>query len=166
MAIASASLTNGTPVTIDEADRVLRSRMAAAAPAAAPPAAQLPAAGAPAIGCAVGSSQPAEIATLAASLKCDPDLIFEYVYNNIEYEPLFGSNKGPLGTLLDLRGNDIDQARLLMALLGAAGFPTTSATAGARSGAAWSRSTALCWHRHKQPAMPRPPSRCSAKASR
>lgn len=69
-----------------------------------------------------GSGQPVEIATLAASLKCDPNLIFEYVYNNIEYEPLYGSNKGALGTLLDLRGDDIDQAQLLFALLQAAGF--------------------------------------------
>ncbi len=70
-------------------------------------------------------SQPTEIVTLAASLKCDPDLIFEYVYNNIEYEPLFGSNKGALGTLLDLRGDDIDQAQLFVALLNAAGFSST-----------------------------------------
>lgn len=78
-----------------------------------------------AVGCANGSVQPIEIATLAASLKCDADLIFEYVYNNIEYEPLFGSNKGPLGTLLDQRGNDIDQAQLLVALLQAAGFASS-----------------------------------------
>jgi RHS repeat-associated protein len=71
------------------------------------------------------SSQPIEIITLAASLKCDPDLIFEYVYNNIEYEPLFGSNKGALGALLDQRGNDIDQAQLLVALLSAAGFASS-----------------------------------------
>jgi YD repeat-containing protein len=62
---------------------------------------------------------------LAAALKCDPDLIFEYVYNNIEYEPLFGSNKGPLGTLLDQRGSDLDQAQLLTALLVAAGFSSS-----------------------------------------
>lgn len=63
-----------------------------------------------------------EIATLAASLKCDIDLIFEYVYNNIEYEPLFGSNKGALGTLLDQRGSDLDQAQLFTALLSESGY--------------------------------------------
>lgn len=62
---------------------------------------------------------------LAAGLKCDPDLVFEYVYNNIAYEPLFGSNKGALGTLLDQRGSDLDQARLLTALLIAAGVPSS-----------------------------------------
>src|SRR5690242_2021420 len=72
-----------------------------------------------------GPAQPAEIATLAASLKCDPDLIFEYVYNNIEFEPLYGSNKGALGTLLDQRGDDMDQAQLLAALLSNAGFAPT-----------------------------------------
>src|SRR6516165_2776109 len=51
------------------------------------------------------SSQPAPIAAIVAALKCDPDLIFEYVYNNIEFEALYGSNKGPLGTLLDRRGD-------------------------------------------------------------
>jgi RHS repeat-associated protein len=89
-------------------------------PSQQPAAAALSAA--PSAGCASGSVQPVEIATLAAALKCDPDLIFEYVYNNIEYEPLFGSNKGALGTLLDQRGNDIDQAQLFTALLSAAGF--------------------------------------------
>ncbi len=71
------------------------------------------------------SSQPVEIRALAASLKCDVDLIFEHVYNNIEYEPLFGSNKGALGTLLDQRGNDIDQVNLFKALLDAAGYSSS-----------------------------------------
>jgi RHS repeat-associated protein len=75
--------------------------------------------------CAIGSNQPAPIVTLVSSLKCDPDLIFEYVYNNIEYEPLYGSNKGPLGTLLDNRGNDLDQVLLFTTLLNAAGYSQT-----------------------------------------
>jgi hypothetical protein len=78
--------------------------------------------GAPVVNCSTGSSQPTEIVTLAAALKCDPDLIFEYVCNNIEYEPLFGSNKGSLGTLLDQRGDDLDQVQLMGALLNAVGF--------------------------------------------
>ncbi|MGH6682133.1 MAG: transglutaminase domain-containing protein, partial [Bradyrhizobium sp.] len=82
--------------------------------------------GASAISCGSASGEPLQIVTLAASLKCDPDLIFEYVYNNIEYEPLFGSNKGALGTLLDQRGDDIDQAQLLVALLSAAGIPSSA----------------------------------------
>ena len=116
----------GTPVRIEDADRILRSRIATALPSVAPAPAAAGAAGVRAVGCGAGSSQPVEIATLAAALKCDPDLIFEYVYNNIEYEPLFGGNKGPLGALLDLRGSDIDQAQLFTALLSAAGFSAAS----------------------------------------
>jgi RHS repeat-associated protein len=97
-----------------------------AAPAAAPRAAPLLSPGAPAtaqsLGCGTGSSQPVEITVLAGALKCDLDLIFEYVHNNIEYEPIYGSNKGALGTLLDGRGSDFDQSVLLMALLTAAGY--------------------------------------------
>jgi hypothetical protein len=73
-------------------------------------------------GCASGSSQPTPIVALSSALKCDPDLIFEYVYDNIEFEPLCGSNKGALGTLLDRRGDDADQAILLASLLDAAGY--------------------------------------------
>ncbi len=80
---------------------------------------------APLPGCATGSTQPAPIVALASALKCDPDLIFEYVYNNIEYEPLYGSNKGALGTLLDARGDDADQAILFVTLLNAAGYPAS-----------------------------------------
>lgn len=77
-------------------------------------------------GCGTGGVQPVEIAILAAALKCDVDLIFEYVHNNIEYEPIYGSNKGPLGTLLDGRGSDFDQSVLMVALLNAAGYSNTS----------------------------------------
>ncbi len=122
----SFAMATATPVPIEDADRTLRARMARAPQPVAARAAAPKTAGAPAVGCGISSSQPAEITTLAAALKCDPDLIFEYVYNNIEYEPLFGSNKGALGALLDLRGNDIDQAQLFTALLSAAGFPSTS----------------------------------------
>lgn len=117
------------PVSIEEADQILRARMPDSAAQPLPANAQVGPNQAPStVGalqpqtCSSGSVQPLEITTLAASLKCDVDLIFEYVYNNIEYEPLFGSNKGPLGTLLDLRGSDSDQVQLFLALLQAAGF--------------------------------------------
>jgi RHS repeat-associated protein len=70
--------------------------------------------------CSLGAQQPTEVVTLAASLKNDPDLILEYVHNTIEYEPLYGSNKGALGTLMDGRGSDFDQAQLFVGLLNAA----------------------------------------------
>lgn len=71
------------------------------------------------------------IQSLALGLVDDPYLIYEYVHNNIEYEPLFGSNKGALGTLLDGRGSDIDQDELLVALLNAAGYTQTTYCYGA-----------------------------------
>ena len=67
-------------------------------------------------------SAPAEIVELARALKNSPDLIYEYVYNNIETLPQYGSLKGPLGTLLDGKGTAFDQAELMVALLQQSGF--------------------------------------------
>lgn len=63
-----------------------------------------------------------EIQELARGLKNDPDLIYEYVYNGIEYTPIFGCIKGANATLLDGKGNDFDQSSLLIALLRQAGY--------------------------------------------
>lgn len=63
-----------------------------------------------------------EIENLAASLGNDPARIFEFVYNNIEYEHYFGSRKGARLTLIEGSGNDMDQASLLVALLRSAGY--------------------------------------------
>jgi hypothetical protein len=120
----------GERITIEENDRILRARVPEISgqprQALAAPSVEQAALGAlpslTPLGCSGTASQPIEIATLAGSLKCDIDLIFEYVYNNIEYEPLFGSNRGALGTLLDQRGNDIDKGQLFAALLMAAGY--------------------------------------------
>jgi RHS repeat-associated protein len=54
---------------------------------------------------------------MAQALQNDPDLIYQYVHDNIEYSPLWGSLKGAVGTLLDGRGNSFDQASLMVALL-------------------------------------------------
>lgn len=117
----SFAIGKGEPVRIEVADGILRARMKSAPKGAARFGAPL-AFSATSTGCASSLTQPTEIISLAASLKCDPDLIFEYVYNTIEYEPIFGSNKGALGTLLDQRGSDADQAQLFAALLSASGF--------------------------------------------
>src|SRR5207247_530234 len=69
-----------------------------------------------------GVTAPASIAELARALKNDVNLIYEYVYTNIDYSPPYGLKKGALGTLLDGRGNDFDQAALLVALLRQAGY--------------------------------------------
>lgn len=68
---------------------------------------------------------PASIVELARSLNLGPDgpqLIFEHVYNNIEWEPGWGVQKGALGALLDGLGNSFDQSLLLASLLREAGF--------------------------------------------
>ncbi|MFO1114448.1 MAG: RHS repeat-associated core domain-containing protein [Beijerinckiaceae bacterium] len=75
--------------------------------------------------CAYSASLPTQIVALASALKCEPGLIFEYIHNNIEFEPIFGSNKGALGALLDRRGSDVDQASLFQALLDASGYTQT-----------------------------------------
>ena len=116
-------------VSIDTADKILRARTA---DSPAKPARKskkmlrIESSGTTTVGCASSSLQPIEIITLANSLKCDLDLIYEYVYNNIEYEPQFGSNKGALGTLLDQRGSDIDQAQLFVSLLNVSGITQTN----------------------------------------
>lgn len=62
------------------------------------------------------------IAELARALKNDPDLIFYHVYNNIEFHPTFGLQKGSLGVMIDGNGNAFDQCQLLVDLLTEAGF--------------------------------------------
>jgi len=57
------------------------------------------------------------IKNLAESLENDPLKIFNYVKNNIDYEPYFGVKKNAKGTLLSEKGNDYDQASLLIAFL-------------------------------------------------
>ncbi len=57
-----------------------------------------------------------EITALARALKNDPRLIYEYVRNNVDYVPYFGSLKGATLTYLDGSGNDSDQASLMIAL--------------------------------------------------
>ena len=63
-----------------------------------------------------------EISELARALHYYPKLIYDYVYNRIEYVPYFGSLKGATLTLLDGCGNDFDQASLMIALLRASGY--------------------------------------------
>lgn len=63
-----------------------------------------------------------EIAALARGLMFNPKNIFDYVHNRIEYVPYFGALKGALLTHLDGKGNDFDQAALLVELLRASGY--------------------------------------------
>ena len=65
---------------------------------------------------------PIEIKALARGLKHNVDLIYQFVHDHIEYTPIFGALKGPLGTLRDKCGNDFDQAALMVALLKESGY--------------------------------------------
>ena len=79
-------------------------------------------AGSPTLIAQPGVTAPASIPELARALKYDVNLIYEYVYTNIDYSPTYGLKKGALGTLLDGHGNDFDQSALLVSLLRASGY--------------------------------------------
>ena len=59
----------------------------------------------------------AEVQELARALHYDPDLIFEWVHDNIQVTPVFGMQKGALGALVDGEGTSFDQAQLALELL-------------------------------------------------
>lgn len=65
---------------------------------------------------------PASITELARALRNHPDLIYQYVRNNIEFYPVWGIQKGALGTVLDNQGTGMDQAALMVELLRASGY--------------------------------------------
>ncbi len=72
---------------------------------------------------------PASIAELARALNYNPDVIFQYVHNNAEVYPIYGTQKGSFGTVLDNQGTVYDQAMLMVDLLRASGY-TASFTTG------------------------------------
>jgi hypothetical protein len=73
---------------------------------------------------AVGTESSSEIRALARELKRSPVGIFDYVKNNFDYEPYYGSLKGADLTLEEKAGNDFDLASLLICLLRASGIPS------------------------------------------
>lgn len=72
---------------------------------------------------------PTSVTELARALKNDPDLIYEFVRDNIELYPVYGVSKGWRGALIDRQGSNYDQAELMVNLLRAAGY-TASYVAG------------------------------------
>jgi transglutaminase-like putative cysteine protease len=81
------------------------------------------------------------IRELVQQLDRDPVRIYEYVRNNISYEPYYGIRKGADQTLLEKAGSDADQAALTIALLRASGvharFVQGVAELPARKAATW-----------------------------
>lgn len=65
-----------------------------------------------------------EIVAKAAALGNSAQAIYEFVRNSVSFEAYLGSRKGAANTLEQLRGNDTDQASLLLALLRASGIPS------------------------------------------
>lgn len=60
---------------------------------------------------------PAIRAKAQNELGCNPTKIYNWVRNNINYEPYYGSFKSADQTLLEGAGNDFDQASLLISLM-------------------------------------------------
>lgn len=58
-----------------------------------------------------------ELSELAKDLEYDPIKIYEWVLNNIYFQPYYGSAKGAAKTYYDRASNDFDTASLLIALL-------------------------------------------------
>lgn len=65
----------------------------------------------------------AEILALAEQLDYSPAKIYQYVYEQIAFEPYYGSLKGAMGTLYSKAGGPTDQASLLISLLRASKIP-------------------------------------------
>ena len=65
---------------------------------------------------------PASIVELSRSLKSNVDLIYEWVFNNVENIPSYGIQKSGLGAIIDGFGNSFDQADLMIQLLRQAGY--------------------------------------------
>lgn len=60
---------------------------------------------------------------IKASQLSTPVAIYEYLYNTIEYTPYHGSRSGSINTFLGMRGNDVDIASTLIAMLRSINVP-------------------------------------------
>ncbi|HEY2033150.1 MAG TPA: RHS repeat-associated core domain-containing protein [Rhizomicrobium sp.] len=81
------------------------------------------------VGPGAPATRPPELVELARALKNDPDLIYEYVRNNIGVVWIYGLQKGALGAEIDKSGTPFDQVMLMVELLRQAGY-TASYKAG------------------------------------
>jgi hypothetical protein len=106
---------NMPPVTFAEAQRVLQSRVLPTnvnqGVTAAPKTSKTSTLARMKIAGDAAASGPASIAELARALRHHPDLIYQYVRNNVEYYPTFGLQKGALGAVLDNQATAHDQRK-------------------------------------------------------
>lgn len=118
-------MTRLAPITPEQADAAMRAR-GAPPPVDEPRVAESPRWDKlnvlPAANSFAAPGAPTTVAELARSLRNDPDLIYQYVRNNIEFYPKWGIHKGAVGALIDGTGTAFDQALLLRDTLRAAGF--------------------------------------------
>lgn len=73
-----------------------------------------------------------DLAKLVFELDYDPVKIYQWVYENVEFENYELSRKGALATYRTRRGNEWDQCSLLIALLRMSGIPTRYVYAGGK----------------------------------
>nr|WP_246463468.1 RHS repeat-associated core domain-containing protein [Nitrospirillum iridis] len=74
-----------------------------------------------------GLQSPADISDtmvsdLAQALQQNPNVIYDYVRNNITLVPIYGLQKGARGAIIDGAGTPFDQAQLMVLLLRASGY--------------------------------------------
>jgi RHS repeat-associated protein len=72
------------------------------------------------------TGRPAEIVELARALRNNPDLIYDFVRNNVDTVWMYGLQKGAVGAIVDKSGTPFDQANLMVELLREAGYPTAA----------------------------------------
>jgi hypothetical protein len=68
---------------------------------------------------------PASLIELSRALDVDnngPQLMYEWVYSNVDWEPGWGVQKGAIGAITDSAANQFDQSLLLAGLLRQAGY--------------------------------------------
>lgn len=66
------------------------------------------------------------IESIASALGDDPVKIYEWVKNNIDFEPYYGVKRGATLTAIERVGNDFDTSALLVALLKASGYTSAN----------------------------------------
>ena len=73
-----------------------------------------------------GAGSAPEVEALAYGLRYDPDLIYEWVHDNVRVHPVFGLQKGALGAVIDGEGTSFDQVQLAYELLALANANSSS----------------------------------------